>query len=401
MKQHVEGIPGRRRNARLTGIVASVAALAVVVSGCSSSGGKGGSSGGSGGSGLSGTINVTAIQDLTGAVGSVGIATQNGMKLAEKQVNDSGMLGKAKLKISYKDTQTTQAQAVSLMTAAASSKVTAIFGPVSSQEAVAVAPVAQSAKIPTIFTQAGSVGVIEAGDYNFRVTAPQKYYQPKMAAYLKAKGIKTVSFIYDSTVPTTKDITEVTLPPLMKQNGITVKGKFGFQNGTTDYSAYTSKVVTQNPDAVGMEGTNPEVSPVVSSLRNAGYKGLIFGGTSFGAASLAAAGSQAKGVVWATDFDPKSTFPQTVKFVKDYTAMFKTAPVNYSAEGFDAVYLLAYGLKNAGSTDRAKVQAGMVAAAKAGYSGALGPLTFEGNDLRQAGYLQTFDGKVVNSITTP
>jgi branched-chain amino acid transport system substrate-binding protein len=385
---------GRAPLARLVGTVGSVAALALVASACSPSD----SSSGSGSSGLSGTVDATSIQDLTGAVGPVGIATQNGMKLAEKQVNDSGMLGDAKLKISYKDTETKGDQAASLMSSTVATDVTAVFGPVSSQEAVVVAPIGQSAKVPTIFTQAGSKGVVDAGDYIFRVTSPQQYYQPKMAAYLKSRGVKTVSFIYDSTVPTTKDLTEKTLPPLMDQNGITIKGKYGFQNGTTDYSAYVSKVVGEKPDAVGVEGTNPEASPIISSLRNAGYQGLIFGGTSFGAASLKAAGPQAKGAVWATDFDPKSDFPKTKQFVKDYTAMFGSAPVNYSAEGYDAVYLLAQGLKNANSTDRAKVRDGMAEAAKAGYDGALGKLAFEGNDLRQDGYLQTYDGTAVQSV---
>ena len=383
---------GRPRFARSVGIVGSAAAL-VLVAACSPSN----SGGSSGSSGLSGTVNATAIQDLTGAVGPVGIATQNGMNLAVKQINDSGMLGSAKLKITYQDTQTKGDQAASLMSSAVSTNATAIFGPVSSQEAVVVAPIGQSAKVPTIFTQAGSEGVV-VGDYTFRVTSPQQYYQPKMAAYLKDKGIKTVSFIYDSTVPTTKDVTEKTLPPLLAQNGITIKGKYGFQNGTTDYSAYVSKVVGEKPDAVGVEGTNPEASPVISSLRNAGYTGLIFGGTSFGAASLKAAGEQAKGVVWTTDFDPKSDFAKTKQFVSDYTTMFGKPPVNYSAEGYDAVYLLAQGLKNANSTDRAKVQAGMAQAAQQGYAGALGPLKFDGNDLRQDGYLQTYDGSAVQSV---
>jgi branched-chain amino acid transport system substrate-binding protein len=399
MKHYRKDNPvGRPRLARLVGIASSAAALALVASACSPSDSD--SASGSGGGGLSGTVDVLSIQDLTGPVGSVGIATQNGMKLAEQQVNDSGMLGDAKLKIRFEDTETKSDQAVSLMSSAVSTDVTAIFGPVSSQEAVAVAPIGQSAKIPTIFTQAGSKGVVDAGDYVFRVTAPQDYYQPNMAKHLKAEGIKTVSFIYDSTVPTTKDVTEKTLPPLLQAQGISIKGSYGFQNGTTDYSAYVSKVVGEKPDAVGVEGTNPEASPIISSLRNAGFTGLIFGGTSFGAASLKAAGPLAKGVVWATDFDPKSDFAQTKKFVTDYKAMFSSDPVNYSAEGFDAVYLLAYGLKNAGSTDREKVHAGMVQVTKDGYNGALGPLKFEGNDLRQEGYLQTYDGTTVQSVAT-
>lgn len=401
MKHDRNDLPvGRPRLARVIGTVSAVAALALVATACSPSDSGSGSGGGGGSDGLSGTIKVLSIQDLTGAVGSVGIATQNGMKLAEKQVNDSGMLGDGKLKIDFEDTETKGDQAVTLMSSAVSTDVTAIFGPVSSQEAVAVAPIGQSAKIPTIFTQAGSKGVVDAGDYVFRVTAPQDYYQPNMAKHLKAEGIKTVSFIYDSTVPTTKDVTEKVLPPLLQAQGISIKGSYGFQNGTTDYSAYVSKVVGEKPDAVGIEGTNPEVSPIISSLRNAGFTGLIFGGTSFGAASLKAAGPLAKDVVWATDFDPKSTFAPTVKFVADYKAMFNADPVNYSAEGFDAVYLLAYGLKNANSTDREKVHAGMVQVTKDGYDGALGPLKFEGNDLRQEGYLQTYDGTAVQSVPT-
>lgn len=401
MKQDRKGTPTRRpRLPRLVGVVGAAAALALVASACSPSDSGSGGSGGSGGDGLSGEIKVLSIQDLTGAVGSVGIATQNGMKLAEEQVNSSGMLGEGKLKIDYEDTETKGDQAVTLMSSAVSTDVTAIFGPVSSQEAVAVAPIGQSAKIPTIFTQAGSKGVVDAGDYIFRVTAPQDFYQPKMAKYLKAQNIKTVSFIYDSTVPTTKGVTEVTLPPLLKAEGIDVKGSYGFQNGTTEYSAYVSRIVGEKPDAVGVETTNPAVSPIISSLRNAGYQGLIFGGTSFGAASLTAAGKLADGAVWATDFDPNSKFEKTAKFVADYKAKFSADPVNYSAEGYDAVWLLALGLQKANSTDRAKVQAGMVEVTKAGYDGALGELSFEGNDLRQEGYILKLDGTTVVSAET-
>jgi branched-chain amino acid transport system substrate-binding protein len=403
-------LPRRRAPRRAIAIISVAAAATLVLAACSpskSSSSGSGTTAASGGSSaaaatLPAEVDVTSIQDLTGAVGSVGIATQNGMNLAVKQIAASGMLGSTKINITYKDTATTAAQAVSLMTAAAAGSAVAIFGPVSSQEAVAVAPIAQSSSVPTIFTQAGSDGIISAGNFNYRVTAPQQYYQPKMVDYLKAQGVKTVSFIYDSAVPTTKAITETTLPPLLKAAGITVKGSYGFATGTTDYSAYVSKVVTENPDAVGMEGTNPEVSPVITSLRNAGYKGKIFGGTSFGAASLKAAGDQAKGVVWATDFDPKSTFPQTVTFVKAYEDAYSGAvPTNYAAEGYDAVYLLAYGLKaTKGTLSRATLQAGLAVAVKAGFSGALGPLTFEGNDLRQSGYLQTFDGTAVTSVTS-
>ena len=186
---------------------------------------------------LPSTITVTSIQDLTGAVGPVGISTQDGMNLAVKAINSSHMLGNTQIQITYKDTQTTQSQAVAEASAAASTNVDAIFGPVLSTEAVAVAPIVESAKIPTIFTQAGGPGVVTPGGYVFRVTAPQSDYQPNLVKYLAAHNVKTVTMLYDSTVPTTAGIASpphgqvrllifprIDIPPL---DGITVTARSG------------------------------------------------------------------------------------------------------------------------------------------------------------------------------
>jgi len=321
------------------------------------------------------------------------------MNLAVKTINSSHMLGSTQIQITYKDTQTTQSQAVSEASAAASTNVDAIFGPVLSTEAVAVAPIVESAKIPTIFTQAGGPGVVTPGGYVFRVTAPQSEYQPKMVSYLKAQGVKSVTMLYDSTVPTTAGIAQTTLPPLFKAAGISIKGSYGWSEGTSDFSSYATKVAAENPDAVGVEGITTEPSPVIIALRNAGYKGIIFGGTSFQAFTLKAAGEQAKGVVWATDFDQNSTFPQTQAFVKAYEAAYGTAPLDYAAEGYDAVYLLARGLKDVtGSFSRTALRAGLAQATEAGFDGALGQLVFVNQDLTETGYLQTWNGSAVETV---
>jgi branched-chain amino acid transport system substrate-binding protein len=349
---------------------------------------------------LPSTITVTSIQDLTGAVGPVGISTQDGMNLAVKAINSSHMLGNTQIQITYKDTQTTQSQAVAEASAAASTNVDAIFGPVLSTEAVAVAPIVESAKIPTIFTQAGGPGVVTPGGYVFRVTAPQSDYQPNLVKYLAAHNVKTVTMLYDSTVPTTAGIAQTTLPPLFKSAGISIKGSYGWAEGTSDFSSYATKVASEKPDAVGVEGITTEPSPVIIALRNAGYKGLIFGGTSFQAFTLQAAGQQAKGVIWATDFDQNSTDPTTAAFVKAYEAAYKGAPLDYAAEGYDAVYLLAYGLKDTtGTFSRTALQAGLAKAAKAGFTGALGHNTFVNQDLVEAGYIQTYTGSAVQTIS--
>jgi ABC-type branched-subunit amino acid transport system substrate-binding protein len=213
MKRDSTGPKRSSRYRRAASATAVLASITIVAAACSSSGssttssssGSTSTSGSSGSSKLPSVITVTSIQDLTGAVGPVGISTQDGMNLAVKAIEASHMLGSTKIQITYKDTQTTQAMAVSEASAAADSNTDAIFGPVLSTEAVAVAPIVESAKIPTIFTQAGGPGVVTPGGYVFRVTAPQSEYQPKMVAYLKSKGVKTVTMLFDATVPTGRD----------------------------------------------------------------------------------------------------------------------------------------------------------------------------------------------------
>ena len=67
-------------------------------------------------------------------------------------------------------------------------------------------------------------------------------------------------------------------------------------------------------------------------------------------------------------------------------------PNNYAAEGYDAVWFLARGIKQANSADRSAVQQGLASVAKEGFDGAMGKLTFEGNDLRVEGALAMWTG---------
>jgi len=59
---------------------------------------------------------------------------------------------------------------------------------------VAVAPILGRANQPTIFTQAGSSGVL-VSKYIFRMTPLQTTQFPLTLKWLKSKGVKTVSVL--------------------------------------------------------------------------------------------------------------------------------------------------------------------------------------------------------------
>lgn len=355
-----------------------------------------GDSGGSGGSasGLSGTIPVTFVGDLTGPVAYVGEEEERGMRLAVDEVNSSGMLGDAKLELSISDTGSDQNKAVQQMNEAVRSDAVAIFGPLLSNEALASAPIAQAAKVPYIATQSQNDGVLEAGEYVYRLTGSQLKYDNLIVNHLAKEGIKTVKLVYANDNPTLVDVSKRLLPEGFEKVGIEVQDNIGIPTTTTDFSALTTKLTSGNPDAVGLMLVGAAFPALTKSLRTAGYEGLLFGDSAATAGTLAPAGKAADGFIYAVDFteDLAKEFPSSQKFVDAYKKENpKLTPYGYNASGYDAVKFLAEAIKASGDASREGVLEGMQqVSSKGGFDGAVGPVTFtdpDGRDIAVPGAL--------------
>jgi branched-chain amino acid transport system substrate-binding protein len=338
---------------------------------CSSSNASSGSTTG----GLPSTIKLNAVQDLTGVAGTQGSDTQAGMQVAVDQINATGFLGTSKLSISYADDDSTATNGASLMSQAAAGSAPIVFGSISSAVAVAEAPIAQRDKAPTIFTQAGSAGVISAGDYIYRATPLQTTYLHLTGQYIQQHGYKRLGMITVTDVPTIVSITAYFQQNAAKY-GYSIVDEEQTTSAATVFSSQVTKVLSKKPDAVlvlGLSGQNPVA---VSQMRSAGYSGPIIGQQGMGGGVLKPLGKSADGIFWATDFAASQSGPGAQKFVQAYAKYGRGTPSNFSAEGYDAVWLAARALKDAGSVDRAKVLASLVKVADAGFEGALGSVKF-------------------------
>jgi branched-chain amino acid transport system substrate-binding protein len=356
--------------------------------------GSGGSSGASGGKGkLPAEIKLVSVNDLTGPAAFAGLSANKGYELALDEINKQHYLGgSTKLVLDKKDPAgQAQTAATQVSAAIADRSINAIFGPVTSGEAVAAAPIADKAKMPIIFTQAGSEGVV-IGPYTFRATPPMSSYYPRIADYLKEKNVKTISIIYNAAFPTLKEIGEKVLPSVAQQNGVTIKSSTGVQTTTQDFTAPIAKLVGDKPDAAAILLVGAANATGMKQLRQAGYTGPVIGNAGAGGGNLKPAGVDAAGLTWPTDFHPDQKAKVTQDFVAAYKAKYGEAPLNYAAEAYDAAWWLARGIKSVGSAERVDIQKGVAAVAKQGFDGAMGKLTFEGNDLRVPGALVQWDG---------
>jgi branched-chain amino acid transport system substrate-binding protein len=356
-----------------------VAVLGVVLSvaACSSSGGSGGSgssgtsgaTGGSSGGSLPSTVKIVGTEPETGPAAFAGLSAEKGYKLAVKQINDQHFLGSGtKIDVSFKDTKGQIPTAASEVSAAIADKsVAAVFGSVSSQEAVAQSPLAQKAGMPIVYTQAGSDGVV-IGDYTYRATPLMSSYYPILKKYVQDNGWKTVGVIYTQVAPTLVEVAQKSIPAL----GLKVTKSVATTATTQDFSSAISQVLATHPDVVSILQVGAANPTAMTQLRQAGYKGAVLGNSGASAGNLKPAGQSGAGMVWATDFNYQQQQQSSQKFVADYKAAYNEDPLQYAAEAYDAAWFLARSIKDAGSVNHGAIKDGMAKEASQKMNGALG-----------------------------
>ena len=377
--------------------VALAATAAIALAACSSSSGGGGAaSSGSGGGSLPATVNIFGIIDTTGAGAFATVSENKGIQLAVEEINANKVLGNTKLNFVPKDSGYVATVSATLISEAiADPTYSVIIGPLNSAAALATAPIATAAKTPIIFNQAGVAGVV-ISPYTYRMTAPTSSYYGSAQEFLQKKNVKKVAIIYNSATPTQVD-NEKVVQDNAKKYGYTVTTSTAVQNTTSDFSAAAQKVAADKPDAIYELLVGTQHATATTALRQAGFNGPIMGTTASGAQNLVQAGADAHDYYWSTDFTATSTVTEAQKFTKAYQAKFNEVPLNFAAEGYDTVYVIAKALEKAGSGDREKVNTALSDVMKAGgIKGAMGTLNFEkgsagGYDLRITGTIVQWD----------
>jgi branched-chain amino acid transport system substrate-binding protein len=388
--------PHRYRAARRGWMAAVLSAGLLALAACGSGGGEeegsGGTAAGGGGScELPSEVKVAGIQELTGPAAFAGLSAQKGVELAVKEINESGeILGDSTLVVEYSDTAGNAQTAASQVTEVVSNdEYVAAFGPVTSGTAVAVAPVAERGQLPIVFSQAGSEGVV-IGDYTFRITPPMATYYTKISEYIAAEDVQTMGVVYTNDFPTLNGIATETLPQIAEEEGVEIQASVGVPLATQDFSAPISQALEGDPDMMAILLVGAQNPTAMRQLRQAGFTGPVIGNSGAGAGNLAPAGQDGAGMTWAATFHWEEPGESTQAFVEAYNAEYGENPLNYAAESYDGTYWLARSI--AEGCDRAGTQEGLQAIAGEGFTGALGEISFEGNDARLPGLVVQWDG---------
>lgn len=360
------------------GIVAAVAA-SLLLAGCASAGGSTSSNESSGGSAgaLSGQIKLGSPLSLTGAAAFAGISEKQGMDFAIQQINDQHYLGDATLSAQYVDVAVDTNQAIAAVRGfAGDTSVEAVVGNTLSNHALAIAPVAQQGQIPLLVANTGGLdNLTTIGPFVYQIDVRQSSYASKMGDVLKSKGVKNTAAVVNDDVPAITSLWSTYTGSVLPKSGIKVDNVQKLPSTATDFSAVVTSVMAGNPQAIAIM-TRAGTIPIITALRHAGYKGVIWGQAGLAGGVAANAAPVTEGVLFTANAAPGSNIPSMQKFFTAYQQQYGKDAYAFAAQGYDAVWAVARAAKNAGCTSRSCIQKGLTQLMKTGFDGALGPLKF-------------------------
>jgi branched-chain amino acid transport system substrate-binding protein len=281
-----------------------------------------------------------------------------GVDLAVDEINAAGGIGGRRLKVLREDDR--ESVNDGLMVAqkiAQDPSVVAVIGHLQSYVTVPAAATYDAAGVVLVSPVSTDPDLTAKGyRHVFRVVNTNVQTGAQMADFAAARGYKHVAIYY------VENSYGHTLAQAFEEQattrGIAVAGRASYDpdqdmNGR-GFQATLQQWKQLQPDAIFVAGEVPLAGKLISEIRAAGITVPVLGTDAMASPSLIAVGGAAvEGTVVPTFFDPAEDTPASKRFVAAYQKRYGGLPDAGSALGYDAVNVIANGLRQAGSTSPA------------------------------------------------
>ena len=287
-----------------------------------------------------GEIEIGVVLPLSGRAATYGERSLNGFMLAVDHVNSDTQHNPIKLIV--EDSQSQASRAVTSFTKLVNiNKVPVVAGLLTSDEALACAPLAIKHKVVLFTPGATSEKLKEAGAYVFRNRESVELQTSVIAkACVERTGGGKIAILHANAenAISYRD----TFMAASEALGANVVGTVPFNEGKMDYRSELEQLRALSPDSVYLAGYDSELGLILKQAREVGLEVNFF--ASAGAVTpklLEIAKEGAEGLIAASaSFDPDSTAPNVRKFVGTYKARFGKEPDWLAANSYDAIQML-------------------------------------------------------------
>jgi branched-chain amino acid transport system substrate-binding protein len=254
-----------------------------------------------------------------------------------------------------------------------------IFGPTLSNSMFAGAPVANGAKTVIFGTSTTANGITDVGPYVFRNSVMESDVLPvTVATAVKHYNIKKVAVIYGNDDAFTKSGYDV-FKGVLEERKLPVTSTETYVKGDVDFKAQLTKIKASSPDAIICSCLAEEAANIMTQARGLGIKAPFIGGNGFNSPKLFETSKLAgEGTFVGSPWSNTNPAPVNKAFVAAYVKKYSAEPNQFSAQGFDAINIVATALKDVKLTGdlSADREALKNVLPKATFSGATGNFKF-------------------------
>lgn len=332
----------------------SLVCLLLAVTACGGGGGSGG--------GQSDPIKVGLIVSLTGNYTPLGSEDKKAVELAIEQVNAQGGLLGRKVELVSRDDKTAPDQGIVAYNQI-KGEIDALIGPVFSNSALAVEPLAQRDKMPYLSLAPAQEQVEPIKSYIFVTPALSSMYAERYLQYIQAEGIKTIAVAWDSKSAYSVSGHE-SMVAMAPKYGVTIAVDEPYETTTSDFSPVFQHVRDSKAEALVFWGSGAPGVTAAKQYVASGLKTPLFLTASqasklwlepMGTAAEGMTVQSAIGVVG--DHLPAGKQKEVIdQMAGPYEQKHGYPPPQFAQDGYSASLLLFEAIRKSNSTDKVKVQ---------------------------------------------
>ncbi len=289
---------------------------------------------------------------MTGKEATFGQSTDNGIKLAIKEINAAGGLNGRPIKLITYDTKGESKEAGNAVTRLVTNdKVTAVLGEVASSLSIAGGAVAQQYGVPMISPSSTNPQVTRGRDMVFRVCFIDPFQGFAVAKFTKENlKLTKAAILYDQAQAYSKGLRDE-YAKHFKNMGGTIVADQAYSSGDQDFSAQLSTIKAQGAEAIFIPGYYTEAGNIALQARKMGLTVPLLGGDGWDSEQLAKIGGQAiEGQYYSNHYAPDQPSDAVKNFVAKYKGEFGgSTPDGLAALGYDAMNILFESMKRAKS----------------------------------------------------
>ena len=272
--------------------------------------------------------------------------------------------------------------------------VQAIIGPATSRTALAVAPIAEAARVPLITPTATQPEVTAGHQFVFRVAFSNEFQGQILAEFAHhSLQLERAAVLYDVTNSYNRGMAEIFQSAFTELGGQIVSME-PYQVGETDFRPMLSRIDAAGAELILLPNFTTDVLLQAQQVRALGMAALLLGSDSWEWQRLALEPAL-EGAFFSNHFNPEADNPASQPFVTAYQSRYNQLPTGGAALTYDAFQLLFMAMTGQAALEAVAIQEGLAAVTE--FRGVTGIMHYDDgrrDPRRSAVILQFVDGQV-------